>query len=86
MSARLSRWHFRLYLADDRQSVAAEETLQRICEKHLAGSFAIEVLHVDRRGVLSGEHRGRLVPSCVRLSPGPIKTVVDLSSFEQLLV
>jgi hypothetical protein len=86
MSARPGRWHFRLYLADDRHSVGAEESVQRICEKHLAGSFAIEVLHVDRRAALSGEHRGRLVPSCVRLSPGPVKTVVDLSSFEQLLV
>ena len=41
---------------------------------------------VHRRGADIGDDGIIFVPSCVRLTPAPIKKVVDLSSFEQLLV
>ena len=86
MSAPASPWRFRLYVSDHPDSIGAEDALRRICRKHLAGNFAVEVIHVDRRGAAAGDDDVLFVPSCVRLAPGPIRTVVDASSFEQLLV
>jgi hypothetical protein len=86
MSALPAAWRFRLYVTDDAQSLGAEETVRRVCHKHLAGNYAVEVVHVDRRGTAGADDDVLFVPSCVRLSPAPLKTVVDLSSFEQLLV
>jgi circadian clock protein KaiB len=86
MSALPDPWRFRLYVSDNRDSLGAEETVRRICRKHLAGNFVVEVIHVSRPGLRAGNEDILFVPSCVRLNPAPLKTIVDLSSFEQLLV
>ena len=86
MSALPDPWRFRLYVSDNRDSLVAEETVRRICQKHLAGNFVVEVIHVSRPGLRAGNEDILFVPSCVRLNPAPLKTIVDLSSFEQLLV
>jgi circadian clock protein KaiB len=86
MSALSTAWRFRLYLADDLESQAAEESVRRVCHKHLAGNYAVEVVQVRKGGASGRDDDVLFVPSCVRLSPAPLKTVVDLSSFEQLLV
>jgi circadian clock protein KaiB len=86
MSALPTTWRFRLYVADDVESLEAEETVRRVCRKHLASNYVVEVVRVHGRGETGGGEDVLFVPSCVRLSPAPLKTVIDLSSFEQLLV
>lgn len=86
MSTIPARWRFKLYLADDAASEGAEAAVRRSCRKHLAECFVVEVIRVDRHSTVAEFDEVVHVPSCVRLSPAPVKQVVDLSSFEQLLV
>jgi circadian clock protein KaiB len=70
-------YQFRLYVAGSLpNSVQAQANLRAICEEHLPGDHAIEVvdfLEEPARGLADGVI---VTPTLVMLEPGPKRTVI----------
>jgi circadian clock protein KaiB len=81
-------WELRLYVAGQSpKSVAAFANLQRLCEKHLAGKYSIEVVDLLVRPQLAAGDQILAIPTVVRKLPEPIRKIVgDLSNEERTLV
>jgi circadian clock protein KaiB len=81
-------WELRLYVAGKTaRSVAAFENLSRLCEKHLAGKYQIEVVDLLRHPQLAKGDQIVAIPTLVRKLPQPIRKVIgDLSNVERTLV
>jgi circadian clock protein KaiB len=81
-------YQLRLYVAGQTaRSLAALANLQHVCETHLAGRYAIEVIDllVDPR--LAAGDQILAVPTLVRKLPEPIRKLIgDLSNEHRLLV
>ena len=78
----------RLYVAGQTpKSVAAFTNLKRICEKHLAGQYQIEVVDLLVNPKLAKGDQIVAVPSLVRQLPPPVKKIIgDLANEERVLV
>lgn len=81
-------YQLRLYVAGQTvKSLAAIANLQRICETHLAGHYAIEVVDLTKTPLLAAGDQILAVPTLVRRLPQPIKKIIgDLSNEERVLV
>lgn len=81
-------WNLRLYIAGDSpKSVAALHNLERICEKHLAGRYQIEVIDLVKTPELAKAHQILAIPTLIREIPEPIKRIIgDLSDEAKALL
>ena len=82
------KWELRLYVAGQTpKSVAAFANLKKICEEHLAGEYAIEVIDLMERPELARAEQIVAIPTLVRKLPEPIRKIIgDLSDVERTLV
>jgi circadian clock protein KaiB len=81
-------WQLRLYVAGQTpKSLAAFSNLQDICEKHLKGQYAIEVVDLLKNPKLAKGDQIFAIPTLVRKLPPPIRKIIgDLSNKERVLV
>ena len=81
-------WELRLYVAGmTGRAVTALENLRRICEEHLAGEYAIEVIDLLVEPRLARGDQIIAVPTLVRKLPEPVRKIIgDLSNTERVLV
>lgn len=82
------RWELRLYVAGrSPKSLAATANLRRLCDEHLPGRYAIEVIDLLEQPQLAEGDEIIAIPTVVRKLPHPIKKIVgDLSNTERALV
>jgi len=81
-------YSLRLYVAGQTpKSVLAFANLKRICEEHLQGRYAIEVIDLVETPQLARGDQIFAVPTLVRRLPEPIKKIIgDLSNTDRVLV
>jgi circadian clock protein KaiB len=81
-------YNLRLYVAGQTpKSLAAIANLKRICEAHLAGRYAIEVVDLSDNPELAARDQIVAVPTLVRRLPEPLRRIIgDLSKTERVLV
>ncbi len=81
-------WRLRLYVAGPTpHSVAAFANLKRICEKHLAGRYDVEVVDLLKNPRLAAGDQSLALPTLVRKLPTPVKKIIgDLSNEVRVLV
>jgi circadian clock protein KaiB len=81
-------WNLRLFIAGDSpKSRLALQNLERLCERHLAGRYKIEVIDLVKRPELAKAHQILAIPTLVRELPEPIKRVIgDLSDESKALL
>ena len=82
------QFNFRLYVAGQTpKSLAAIANLKKICEAHLAGRYAVEVIDLFDNPQLAARDQVLAVPTLVRQLPEPLKRFIgDLSKTERVLV
>jgi circadian clock protein KaiB len=82
------KWELRLYVAGKTpKSVAAIRNLQRLCDEHLAGKYAIEIVDLLAHPHLAKGDEIVAIPTLIRKLPEPIRRVIgDLSNLERALV
>ena len=78
----------RLYVAGQTpRSLQAYESLQRICEEHLAGRYQIEVVDLLKNPTLARGEQILALPTLVRQLPPPVKKIIgNFSDAERVLV
>ena len=81
-------WHLRLYVAGQTpKSVAAFANLKKLCEEHLKGKYAIEVVDLLENPRLAKGDQILAIPTLVRKLPPPLRKIIgDLSNTERVLV
>ncbi|WAJ27482.1 circadian clock KaiB family protein [Antarcticirhabdus aurantiaca] len=77
-----------LYVAGQTpKSLAAIRNLERICEEHFPGRYAVEVVDLRTAPHLAREHNIVAIPTLVRELPTPMRKLIgDLSDTEKVLV
>ena len=82
------RWNLRLYVAGETpKCVQAFEHLKRICEEHLQGRYAIEVIDLLKNPTLASGDQIIAIPTLVRQLPPPVKKIIgDLTNTERVIV
>jgi circadian clock protein KaiB len=82
------RWILRLYVAGQTlKSVAAFDSLKRICEERLEGRYTIEVVDLLENPRWAKDDQILAIPTVVRRLPPPVRRVIgDLSDTERVLV
>ena len=82
------KYNFRLYIAGQTpKSLAAVANLRQICEAHLAGRYAVEVIDLMENPQLAAKDQILAVPTLVRRLPEPVKRIIgDLSKTARVLV
>ena len=81
-------WELRLYVAgQSSKSITAFANLKKLCDEHLAGRYAIEVVDLLEKPQLAKGEQIVAIPTLVRKLPQPIRKIVgDLSNAEKTLV
>ena len=81
-------WRLRLYVAGQTpKSIRAFANLKALCEKHLKGSYQIEVIDLLKHPQLARGDQIIAIPTLVRKLPPPVRKIIgDLSSTERVLV
>jgi circadian clock protein KaiB len=81
-------YNLRLYVAGQTpKSVAAVTNLKKLCEKHLAGRYTIEVIDLMKDPALAKRDQIVAIPTLIRHLPEPLKRIIgDLSNAEKVLV
>ena len=81
-------WQLRLYVMDTTaKSVTAFANLKKFCETHLKGRYRITVIDLAKQPQLARGDQILAIPTVVRRSPKPIRTVIgNLSDTERILV
>lgn len=81
-------WSLRLYVAGQTpKSLKAFANLKRICEEHLAGRYAIEIIDLLNDPQLAKGDQILAIPTLVRKLPQPVRRIIgDLSNTERVLV
>ena len=87
-SGALGEYNLRLYVAGQTpKSLAAIANLKRICDDHLAGRYAIEVIDLLVTPQLAAGDQIVAVPTLVRHLPPPLKRIIgNLSDTERVIV
>ena len=82
------QYRLRLYVAGQTpKSLAAVANLKRVCEQHLAGRYAIEVVDLLVTPQLAAGDQIVAIPTLVRRLPAPLKRIIgNLSDTERVLV
>ncbi len=81
-------WELRLYVAGQTpKSLAALANLKALCEEHLQGLYAIEVIDLLENPQLARGDQIVAIPTLVRKLPPPLRKIIgDLSNTERVLV
>jgi circadian clock protein KaiB len=81
-------WQLRLYVAGQSpKSLHALVNLKRLCEKHLAGRYEIEIVDLVANPSLARTDDILAIPTLVRRVPMPLRKIIgDLSDTERVLV
>jgi circadian clock protein KaiB len=81
-------WQLRLYVAGQTvRSVTAFANLKKLCEEHLAGKYAIEIIDLLKDPKLARGDQILAIPTLVRKLPEPVRKIIgDLSNQERVLV
>lgn len=81
-------YQLRLYVAGQTpKSIKAFANLKKICEEHLNGNYAIEVVDLMKNPQLAKGDQILAVPTLVRKLPPPLKKIIgNLSNTEKVLV
>ena len=81
-------YELRLYVAGQTpRSAQAIHNLRAICEQHLEGRYAIEVIDLKLNPALAADHQILAVPTLVRRLPESIRMVIgNLADTERVLV
>ncbi len=82
------KWNLRLYVAGQTpKSVTALANLKRICDEHMHGEYAVEVIDLMENPQLARRDQIVAIPTLVRELPSPLKRIIgDLSNTERVLV
>lgn len=82
------KWNLRLYVAGQTpKSVMALANLKRICDEHMNGEYAVEVIDLMENPQLARRDQIVAIPTLVRELPSPLKRIIgDLSNTERVLV
>ncbi len=73
----VAEWELILYIAGQTpRSVAALDSLQRLCEENLKGRYHIEVIDLLLNPKLAQNDEILAVPTLVRKRPKPLKKVI----------
>jgi circadian clock protein KaiB len=82
------QYNLRLYVAGQTpKSLAAIANLTRLCETHLAGRYAVEVIDLIEKPELAAADQIVAIPTLIRRLPEPLKRIIgDLSKTERVLV
>jgi len=88
METEAKRWNLRLYVAGQTpKSVMALANLKRICDEHMHGEYAVEVIDLMENPQLARRDQIVAIPTLVRELPSPLKRIIgDLSNTERVLV
>jgi circadian clock protein KaiB len=86
--APIERWELRLYVAGQTaKSIAAFANLKAICEQHLQGQYAIEVIDLLVNPQLARGDQILAIPTLVRKLPVPLRKIIgDLSDTDRVLI
>jgi circadian clock protein KaiB len=81
-------YSLRLYIADHNpRSILALSNLRKLCEKHLAGRYRLEVVDLVKNPERAQADRIVAIPTLVRKLPIPIRKYIgNLSNPESLLI
>ncbi len=81
-------YNLRLYVAGQTpKSLAAIANLTRLCQTHLAGRYAVEVIDLIEKPELAAADQILAIPTLVRRLPAPLKRIIgDLSKIDRVLV
>ena len=81
-------YELRLYVAGRTpRSAQAIHNLRAICEQHLEGRYAIEVIDLKLNPALAADHQILAVPTLIRKLPESIRMVIgNLADTERVLV
>jgi circadian clock protein KaiB len=87
-TAMTEHYNLRLYVAGQTpKSLAAIANLTHLCETHLAGRYAVEVIDLVDKPELAAVDQILAIPTLVRRLPEPLKRIIgDLSKAERVLV
>jgi circadian clock protein KaiB len=82
------KYQLRLYIAgQSARSIAAVSNLKRLCDAHLGGRYAIEVVDLLEQPHLAKADNILAIPTLVRRLPPPIRKIIgDLSNVERVLL
>ena len=85
---RSPEYQLRLYVAgQSARSIAAIANLKRICDLHLGGRYAIEVIDLLEQPQLAKADEILAIPTLVRRLPPPIRKIIgDLSNVDRVLL
>ncbi len=88
METEAKKWNLRLYVAGQTpKSVTALANLKRICDEHMNGEYAVEVIDLMENPQLARRDQIVAIPTLVRELPSPLKRIIgDLSNTERVLV
>lgn len=80
-------YRFRLFITGmSVKSLRAVENLNTICETHLPGRYHIELIDLVADKSLAIQYQIIAIPTLVKLSPEPVRTIVgDLSDTKKVL-
>lgn len=81
-------YQLRLYVAGQSpRSITAVSNLRRICDVHLDGRYAIEVIDLIEQPHLAKADDILAIPTLVRRLPPPIRKIIgDLSDADRVLI
>ncbi|HEX9979443.1 MAG TPA: circadian clock KaiB family protein [Flavobacterium sp.] len=64
----------------------AIENFRKICDKHLAGRFQLQIVDITRDKHLAMEHQIIAVPTLIKIQPAPRRIILgDLSETKKVL-
>jgi circadian clock protein KaiB len=83
-----SQWRFSLFISDKSiRSLQAFSNLKKICEEWIPGQYEIEIIDLLARPELARQNNIVALPTLVRISPKPMRTVIgDLSDPEKAIM
>lgn len=82
------KYVLRLYIAGmTARSAMAIANLKEICEEHLKGRYALQVIDLYQQPELAKGEQIIAVPTLIKKLPPPIRKIIgDLSNFERVLI
>jgi circadian clock protein KaiB len=85
--SRSPEYQLRLYIAgQSARSIAAVANLKQICDVHLGGRYAVEVIDLLEQPHLAKGDEILAIPTLVRRLPPPIRKIIgDLSNVDRVL-
>ena len=78
----------RLYVTGQTpRSLQSVENLQRLCDKHLAGRFSLEVIDIYQQPALAAEGQIIAAPTLIKAMPLPLRRLVgDFSDANRVVL